>query len=204
MDRSKVLKRTTPAKTPFSRCLCKTLGCSPCRVVAFWWALGGGRCEGFSISCGPPTAFPAAPENTKRFGPTRFCVVPFRGEGERARAKSLTSVFRKRAGRFSDVFWGAVVGVFVASPTALPSAPKSTKKFRPSRFYVVLLRGEGEGAWAKSLSSVFRGSIPRSVFSAPGVTRGDLVVDPGGHSSGRPNRARVLDLPPFLPPKSTN
>ena len=59
-----------------------------------------------------------------------------------------------------------------------------------------------------------RGPSPRPRFSADpfpvrcfpplGVTRGDLVVDPGGHPSGKPNRARALDLPPLSPPKSTN
>ena len=88
-----------------------------------------------------------------------------------------------------DLFWGAAVGVLFSCsfPFGPPFRSQKYKEVPPlPNFTSFSYGGEGEGAWAKQSSAVFRGSIPRSVFSAPGVTRGDLVGDPGGHSSGRP------------------
>ena len=82
-----------------------------------------------------------------------------------------------------DLFWGAAVGVLFSCsfPFGPPFRSQKYKEVPPlPNFTSFSYGGEGEGAWAKQSSAVFRGSIPRSGFSAPGVTRGDLVVDPGG------------------------
>ena len=76
-----VLKRTTPAKTLFSQCQGKTLGCSPCRVVVFWWALGGGLLSGVFVFLWPPTAFPFRPRKKQEVQPYPVVCCPFSGCG---------------------------------------------------------------------------------------------------------------------------